>query len=176
MSTGTRQHGKAPVPALTRAERLSVMPLVMPPVTLLQMLAVSLLVSLTPAWASGVVPVQVRGDGIDAPLAAPGDPARGRAIAADRQQGLCLLCHPVPIAEERFQGNLAPSLAGAGARYTEAQLRLRVVDIRRVYPDSLMPAFHSTEGLTRVGRAWQGRPVLSPQQVEDVVAWLTTLR
>ena len=172
MSTGARQHRRAGVPALTRAGPLRVTPNVALAVSPL----VFLLVSLTPAWASGLVPVQVRGDGIDVPLAAAGNPARGRAIVADRQQGLCLLCHSAPIAEERFQGTLAPPLAGAGARYTEAQLRLRVVDIRRVHPDSLMPAFHSTDGLTRVGRAWQGRPVLSPQQVEDVVAWLTTLR
>ena len=128
------------------------------------------------AWAQEVVPFTVRGDGIDTPLAAPGDPARGRAIAASRQQGLCLLCHSAPLPEERFQGNLAPDLAGVGARYTEAQLRLRVVDARRVHPGSFMPAFHSTANLSRVGGPWQGKPILSAQQVEDVVAWLGTLR
>ncbi len=130
----------------------------------------------TAAAAQEVVPYTVRGDGIDAPLAAPGDPARGRAIVASRQQGLCLLCHSAPIAEERFQGNLAPDLAGLGARYTEAQLRLRVVDARYLNPASFMPAFHSTAKLSRVGAAWQGKPILSAQQVEDVVAWLSTLR
>jgi len=115
--------------------------------------------------------------GLPAPLTdAPGDPQRGRAIVASRQAGLCLLCHPAPIAEERFQGNLAPDLAGAGARWSAAQLRLRVVDARRLNPQTLMPPYHDTTGLQRVGPAWQGRPVLDAQQVEDVVAWLVTLQ
>jgi sulfur-oxidizing protein SoxX len=105
-----------------------------------------------------------------------GDPQRGRAIIASRQVGLCLLCHAAPVPEERFQGDLAPNLAGAGARYSEAQLRLRVVDPRRVNPSSFMPAFHSAGNPSRVGAAWVGKPILSAQQVEDVVAWLATLR
>ena len=117
------------------------------------------------------------GDTIPAPLTEqPGDAVRGRAIVASRQAGLCLLCHAAPIAEERFQGNLAPSLAGAGARWSAAQLRARVVDARRLNPATTMPPFHATDGLQRVGAAWQGRPVLDAQQVEDVVAWLVTLR
>jgi sulfur-oxidizing protein SoxX len=119
----------------------------------------------------------VVGDGIPQPLTAtPGDAARGRAIVASRQTGLCLLCHSAPIAEERFQGNLATDLAGAGSRWTEAQLRLRLVDARRLNPASTMPAYYRIDGLQRVGEAWQGRTVLSAQQVEDVVAWLRTLR
>ena len=119
----------------------------------------------------------VVGDAIPAPLTSvPGDAARGRAIVVNRQVGLCLLCHNGPFPEERFQGNLAPDLAGAGARWSVAQLRLRIVDSRRVNPDSLMPAYHRTDGLARVGRAWTGKPVLDAQQVEDVVAFLATLR
>ena len=115
--------------------------------------------------------------GLDTPLAAtPGDATRGRAIVASRQQGLCLLCHRGPFPEERFQGTVASDLAGAGARWTTAQLRLRIVDSRRLNPDTEMPAFHSTQGLQRVGAAWQGRPVLDAQQVEDVVAFLATLQ
>jgi sulfur-oxidizing protein SoxX len=117
------------------------------------------------------------GDTIPEPLTAQaGDAQRGRAVVASRQQGLCLLCHPAPIAEERFQGNLAPSLAGAGSRWSAAQLRARVVDARRLNPATTMPPFHATDGLQRVGTAWQGKPVLDAQQVEDVVAWLLTLR
>lgn len=133
------------------------------------------------ACASGgaqeIVPYVVEGDGIAQPLAGlRGDPARGRAIVASRQQGLCLLCHAAPIPEERFQGTLAPDLAGVGARYSEAQLRLRVVDPRRLNPASFMPAFHAAPDAPRVGAAWAGKPVLGAQQVEDVVAWLATLR
>ena len=120
---------------------------------------------------------EVVGDGIPQPLTATaGDAERGRAIVANRQVGLCLLCHSGPFPEERFQGNLAPSLAGAGARWTPAQMRLRIADNRRLNPDSLMPAFHRTAGLQRVGSAWQGRPVLNAQQVEDVAAYLGTLQ
>ena len=107
---------------------------------------------------------------------AKGDPARGRAIVVNRQVGLCLLCHSGPFPEERFQGNLAPDLRGAGARWSEAQLRLRIVDSSRVNPASIMPAYYRSEGLTRVGKAWQGKPVLSAEQIEDVVAYLVTLK
>ncbi|MCU0965357.1 MAG: sulfur oxidation c-type cytochrome SoxX [Burkholderiaceae bacterium] len=89
---------------------------------------------------------QVVDDGIPQPLAAtPGDAVRGRAIVASRQTGLCLLCHSAPIAEERFQGNLATDLAGAGSRWSEAQLRLRLVDARRLNPDSIMPAYYRAD-------------------------------
>ena len=105
-----------------------------------------------------------------------GDPGRGRAIVANRQVGLCLLCHSGPFPEERFQGNLAPPLAGAGTRWTEGQLRLRIVDSSRVNPTSIMPAYHRTEGLVRVAPAWRNKPVLSAEQIEDVVAYLMTLK
>jgi len=112
---------------------------------------------------------------------AQGDPARGRGIVASRQVGLCLLCHSGPFPEERFQGNLAPDLAGAGKRWSEGQLRLRIVDSGRLNPATIMPAYHrtegpGTEGLVRVAPAWRGKPVLSAQQIEDVVAFLMTLK
>ena len=107
---------------------------------------------------------------------AKGDPARGRAIVASRQVGLCLLCHSGPFPDERFQGNLAPDLRGAGARWSEGQLRLRIVDSSRINPASIMPAYHRTEGLVRVGPAWRGKPILTAEQIEDVVAFLMTLR
>ena len=114
--------------------------------------------------------------GIEVPLTdMPGDAARGRAIVANKQLGLCLLCHAGPFPEERFQGTLAPDLSGAGSRWSAAQLRLRVADSTRIDPDTVMPAYHRTAGLVRVGSAWQGRPVLTAQQVEDVVAFLRTL-
>ena len=107
---------------------------------------------------------------------APGDPARGRAIVANRQVGLCLLCHSGQFPEERFQGDLAPDLRGAGARWTEGQLRLRIVDSGRINPATIMPAYHRVEGLVRVAPAFRGKPILSAEQIEDVVAFLTTLR
>lgn len=120
---------------------------------------------------------RVVGDAIPQALTGtPGDAARGRAIVTNKQLGLCLLCHTGPFDEEPFQGNLAPDLGGVGVRLTEGQLRLRIVDGRRVNPASIMPAYHRTDGLTRVGRAWQGKPLLAAQQVEDVVAFLLTLR
>lgn len=120
----------------------------------------------------------VAGDGIPQPLpgAAPGDAARGRAIVANRQVGLCLLCHTGPIPEERFQGNLATDLRGAGQRWTAAQLRLRIADASRINPDTIMPSYYKTDGLNRVATSHQGKTILSAQQIEDVVAWLQTLK
>jgi L-cysteine S-thiosulfotransferase len=116
-------------------------------------------------------------DGIPRSLTgAKGDPARGRAIVVNRQVGLCLLCHSGPFPEERFQGNLAPDLSGAGKRSTEGQLRLRIADSSRINPATIMPAYHRTEGLVRVAPAWRGKPVLTAEQIEDVVAFLMTLK
>jgi len=112
-----------------------------------------------------------------APLtAAKGDPARGRAIVASRQVGLCLLCHRGPFPEERFQGTLAPDLSGIGARLSKSQLRARIVDPARFNPETIMPAYFRTEGLTRVAPSFEGRPILSAGQIEDVVAFLATLK
>jgi L-cysteine S-thiosulfotransferase len=114
-------------------------------------------------------------EGIPASLTgAKGDPVRGRAIVGNRQVGLCLLCHSGPFPEERFQGNLAPDLRNAG-RLGEAQLRARLVDPARFNPQTIMPAYYRTEG-TRVAPSYRGKPVLSAQQIEDVVAYLSTLK
>ncbi|CAG0996328.1 sulfur-oxidizing protein SoxX [Burkholderiales bacterium] len=130
-----------------------------------------------PAFAQpSVVPVTVVGDAIPASLTGvPGDAARGRAIVTSRRSGLCLLCHAGPFPEERFQGTLGPDLRGVGARLSAAQLRLRVVDGRRLNPATTMPAYHRVDGLARVGNAWRGKPLLDAQAVEDVVALLATL-
>jgi sulfur-oxidizing protein SoxX len=116
-------------------------------------------------------------DAIEAPLTGvPGNPERGRAVVADRQAGLCLLCHSGPFPEERFQGNLAPDLRGVGARLSAGQIRQRIADPARANPDTIMPAYFRTEGLTRVAPAYRGRTVLSAAQIEDVVAFLVTLK
>jgi sulfur-oxidizing protein SoxX len=120
--------------------------------------------------------VTVVGDAIPASLSgAKGDPARGRALVASRQTGLCLLCHSGPFPEERFQGTLAPDLRSA-ARLTEGQIRLRLVDPARVNPDTIMPAYYRSEGLERVAPAFRGKTILTAGEIEDVVAYLMTLR
>ena len=143
------------------------------------LLAVLLALPIPPAWAQqrpGDV-VVVEGDAIPEPLAVrPGDAARGRAIVANRSVGLCLLCHSGPIPEERFQGTLAPSLVGAGARWSVGQLRLRIADGARLNPDTIMPPYYRTIGLQRVAKAFEGKTILTAEQVEDVVAYLTTLK
>lgn len=108
--------------------------------------------------------------------AAQGDPARGRAIVANRQLGLCLLCHSGPFPEEAFQGDLAPDLRGAGTRWSEALLRQRIVDPTRLNPTTIMPAYGRAEALWRVAGAFRGRTLLSPEQIDDVVAYLASLR
>ena len=129
------------------------------------------------AQPAGLAPFVVTGDAIEAPLGGlRGDPARGRGIIVDRQKGLCLLCHSGPFPDQRFQGDIAPGLAGAGARLSVAQLRLRIVDGTLLNPETVMPSYHRVEGLTRVARAFEGKPILDAQEVEDVVAFLGTLR
>ena len=107
--------------------------------------------------------------------AEPGDVERGRALVADRTQSLCLLCHALTAAGDANQGNLAPPLAGVAARLTTRGLRERIADMRRFNPATVMPPFGSTQGLRDVARAWQGRPALTEQQLDDVVAYLGTL-
>ena len=122
-------------------------------------------------------PVAIVGDAIPQPLTSEaGDPVRGRAIVVDRQKGLCLLCHVGPFPDQRFQGDMAPDLAGAGARWSSAQLRLRIVDGSRLNPDTIMPSYYRIEGLTRVAPAFRDKPILDAQQVEDVIAFLATLQ
>jgi sulfur-oxidizing protein SoxX len=113
-------------------------------------------------------------DSLETPLAAAGDAARGREVFVAREGGHCVLCHAAPGIE--IAGNVGPSLAGVGARLTPGQMRLRIVDITRVNPDAAMPTFHRTEGLSRVAPEYRGKPALSGAQVEDLVAWLSTLR
>jgi sulfur-oxidizing protein SoxX len=138
--------------------------------------AAAILMAATASAAEGTATTVV-GGAITAPLTAvPGDAARGRAIVANRQVGLCLLCHTAPIAEERFQGDLAPDLAGAGSRWSEGELRGRVVDARISNPATIMPPYGATDGLTRVAASFRGKPLLSDQEIEDVVAYLVTLR
>jgi sulfur-oxidizing protein SoxX len=88
----------------------------------------------------------------------------------------CILCHSGPFPETRFKGDLAPNLAGAGSRWSTSQLRLRLVDASRLNPATIMPSYYRVDGLSRVGRNWRDKPLLSVEQIEDIVAYLATLR
>ena len=126
---------------------------------------------------AALAPYRIDGMEIRAPLAGlRGDAARGRSVALDRAQGACLLCHAVPEPDQPFMGNLAPPLAGVGARLTAAQLRLRLVDSTRLNSATIMPAYYRVEGLNQVGAAYRGKPILNAQQIEDLVAYLQTLK
>lgn len=135
----------------------------------------ALLAAACNATAQDLVPYRVDGDAISSPLAQRGDPARGKALVLSRDSN-CVLCHTVPDSEARFMGNLGPPLAGTAARLTEGRIRLRVVDSLRLNPDTIMPSYYRAQGLNRVASQYRDRPVLSAQQVEDVVSYLQTLR
>ncbi len=121
--------------------------------------------------------VAVVGDGIPQPLAAaPGNAARGLRLILARDNANCVLCHAIPDAAVRFSGDVGPSLAGVGARSTVAQLRLRVADNLRLQPATIMPSYYKVDGLSRVAAAYRDKPILSAPDIEDVVAYLATLR
>jgi sulfur-oxidizing protein SoxX len=129
------------------------------------------------ALAQGLAPFAVvGGNAIPASLTGkPGDPARGQAIAVDRAQGNCLACHALPVAEP-LQGNVGPDLHGVAGRLAEGELRLRVVDPKIVNAETAMPAYYRVDGLSRVRKDMAGRPILTAEQIEDVVAYLRTLK
>jgi sulfur-oxidizing protein SoxX len=136
--------------------------------------------------AATIVPVKAQhtlqhytivGDAIPESLTgSKGNPERGRMIVATRAIGLCLMCHSGPLPEVRLQGNIGPDLKGAGARWTEGQLRLRIVDAGKLNPETIMPPYYRVDGLVQVARSYRDKPVLTAEQIEDVVAYLVTLR
>jgi sulfur-oxidizing protein SoxX len=139
--------------------------------------AAAVLVIFATATSAQVAPFTVTADAIEAPLESrTGDATSGAAIVRNRETANCLICHTIPDTNERFMGDIGPPLAGVGARLTPAQLRLRVVDPTLLNEAAIMPPYHRAHGLTRVDERFRGRPVLTAQEIEDVVAYLATLR
>ena len=140
------------------------------------LLAAAAFATCCPAAAEGLRPYTIAGDSIpDSLTGTKGDATRGRALIVDRST-TCILCHSGPFPEQAFQGDLAPNLSGSGSRWSEAQLRLRLVDASRLNAATIMPSYYRVDGLARVGSSWRGKPILSAEQIEDIVAYLTTLR
>lgn len=130
-----------------------------------------------PAIADALAAYRIEGDAIAAPLAGkPGNAAAGAALMAERTRSLCVLCHSGPFPNPHLQGTLAPDLTGVGARLSAGQLRLRIVDMKQLNPQSIMPAYYSLVAGERVASAWRGRPVLGAGEIEDLVAYLVTLK
>lgn len=129
------------------------------------------------AVADDVIRYRVVDGAIMEPLTAePGNPGRGRTIVRDMGRVTCLICHAMPIAEEPDHGGVGPPLSGVGARLSPGDIRLRIVDPKVLNPQSIMPSYYRIDGLNRVGAAYRGRTIYSPQEVEDVVAYLASLR
>lgn len=128
-----------------------------------------------PALA-GCAAFEIMGDGIPHPLGGQSGTAdAGRQVAADRQRGDCSICHRLPLPNARFHGNVGPDLTLIGARLTASQIRLRVASNRRINPESVMPDYCTSSGRHQVASAYADQPLLSDQEIEDVVAWLSSL-
>ena len=106
----------------------------------------------------------------------PGDAERGRRVVQDREEGDCLICHAMSLPQRQFHGTIGPALDGVGGRYSAGELRLRLVDPKAINPATVMPAYHRAEGLHRVHERYRGKPILTARQVEDIIAYLLTLR
>lgn len=140
-----------------------------------------MLLATLPAASAGLVAFDVRGDAVEMPLGGlTGDAARGLRIVRDRRNGNCLICHAmpraIPLAEEPFQGVIGPSLDGVARRLSVGQIRLRMIDQSRINPATIMPPFYRTRNLRDVAPKYRGKPALDAQEIEDVVAYLATLK
>ena len=117
------------------------------------------------------------GERIDKSLTGkPGNADNGRKLAIHRKKGNCLACHQLPIPEQAFHGNVGPDLAGVASRYSEGEIRLRVVDPKVINEETIMPAFYKKTGFHRVLKKFQGKTIIGAQDVEDIVAYLMTLK
>lgn len=135
----------------------------------------------SPARAQNAAPLvkfEIKDGGIATSLTGKaGDPQKGRQAIVGRTLGNCIACHEITaLKNELYHGNTAPSLDGVASRMGEGELRLRIVDGTKVNPDTMMPPFYRTDGLNKVMKRFQGTTILTAEQVEDVVAYLKTLR
>ena len=134
----------------------------------------------TAASAENVAPMKVsftEGAVAQSLTGTPGDPAAGRAAFINRKQGNCLACHMnSDIPEQSFHGEVGPPLDGVADRWEIAELRGIVANSKMTFEDSIMPAFYIDEGYTRPLDKFVGKSILTAQQVEDVVAYLLTLK
>lgn len=121
------------------------------------------------AFAEGVVDASLTGQA--------GDPAEGRKVFMNRKQGNCLACHEnADMAEQPFHGEVGPALDGVADRWSAAELRGIVANAKMMFPNTIMPAFYIDAGYTRASDKFEGKPILTAQQVEDVIAYLQTLK
>ena len=137
-----------------------------------------LVAGLTAAGAAIAADYEVVDGGIPKPHVEGGGSAdAGKAVIVDRKLGNCIACHAITaLADQPFHGTVGPSLDGVGERYGEAQLRLIVTNSKLVFDGTVMPAFMKTDGFIRIGKGLEGKSILTAQQVEDVVAYLMTLK
>jgi len=130
--------------------------------------------------AMAVEPYVVEADAIATSLSGrAGDATRGAQLMQERNKSLCVLCHAGPFPDPHLQGTIAPDLSGVGSRLSPAQLRLRIVDMKRLNPQSIMPTYYADvadSADVRVSAQWRGKPILDAAQIEDLVAYLRTLQ
>lgn len=150
----------------------------MPRKTIIVSAFAAVLVLAGTANADGLVKYEIVDNGISKSLTGKsGDAAKGEKTFTNRKLGNCLACHQVTaIPSQPFHGEIGPSLDGVADRYSEAQLRMQVVNAKVINPDTIMPAFYRTDGFERVLKKFQGKPILNAEQVEDVLAYLKTLK
>jgi sulfur-oxidizing protein SoxX len=131
----------------------------------------------SPASAAGLVEYQINNDAIATSLTGKiGDPVNGKKLATNRKKGNCLACHSMPIPEQAFHGNIGPSLKGISNRYSEGELRLRIVNPKVLNSETIMPAFYKADEFNRVIKKFAGKTIISAQEVEDIVAYLMMLK
>jgi len=142
-------------------------------------LAIAATVGIQSALAdSHIVKIKIEDDAVKASLTGKaGDAAVGRKVATSRKKGNCLACHVITdLKEQPFHGNVGPPLDGVAGRYSEAEIRLRIIDATVLNENTLMPPFYKVDGLTRVNKKFKNKTVLSAQEVEDVLAYVMTLK